>query len=353
VRRARLREVESALATNDESVRTLEVDSLSMLEDGFTLDGKNTAVTPPPPTNASSSSSDARRRSTLKEKAQHEMTFQSDAGNVRMSTWLAASYVVSCSIGFLGGSCLFLPAIATEITTTVATRIGCWLFIIFSIVFAVTGGLDIWLLRKKAASNREPLPWTLVFVSMLPVIGSLVWVPGSVVLLPEVEGLLPPSTWSNFGPWCFVVGSLCFQISAGISGVNVIREFIALRRETAEREAAEVKWRTQVAVDAAAGLGGRANNRSKSCPDIGNTLGGNDVDGDAVGGTVGGVGLDGSRAGGGESKESNTSLPTDAAAVAAEGRRRQQARQRWEDGCNRNMKQTLMAMFVRDLFNDE
>ena len=171
----------------------------------------------------------------------HDAESTVDRSDAVQSVRIAVLYFFCCLVGFLVGSFFFVPPVYLAMNGAMgapdgedmSTRIGCWFFIVFSILFMVASGMDVWLLIKKAHTNSEPMPWSLLIVAACPLLGGFVWVVGSVLLLPEATDYVPLRFDS--GPILFIIGSFAFQISAGVSAISVVQEFWALRRERSRR----------------------------------------------------------------------------------------------------------------------
>jgi len=134
---------------------------------------------------------------------------QEEAKKMQLAAFTAATYLVSCSVGFIGGSLFFVPFVYESMIN--ASSYGCWFFIVFSFTFIVASCVDIHLLRARARDNGEQARLKNLLVPMLPIAGATIWIFGSVCLLPHFESV---EVW---GAPSFILGSLLFQASSLIS----------------------------------------------------------------------------------------------------------------------------------------
>ena len=141
---------------------------------------------------------------------------EQESYRIRQALIIAIVYLISCSIGFIGGSIFFLPGVSSALTEKVADAWGCWFFIIFSLTFIYASVADILLLVRRGRANGERVLIKNMLVPALPIIGALVWIFGSVALLPSFSSL------SAYGAPSFIAGSICFQISSLVALIDLL-----------------------------------------------------------------------------------------------------------------------------------
>lgn len=135
---------------------------------------------------------------------------ETDHSHKRWETFSALSYELG-GVMFVIGSVCFFPSLSAYLA------IGDWLFIVGSILYLLVTGHELLEVHKYwRLHGTETFADRIEFVAAWSyVLGSLLFVAGSVCFLPSVDAVVP-------GAWMFIVGSCLFFIGGLVNILQVV-----------------------------------------------------------------------------------------------------------------------------------